>query len=223
MPKGYVILTEAIKDRAGMDAYARAAMPAMAEGVSLLAADAQPQVLEGEWHGDQTVVLEFASVEAASPGLSGNRRPARRSITPVTGPTTWRRTPPSSNGTVTCPRRPGPAPTASRSSRSTAARRASASNWSAGKRSRAWRGSGPARERAEDRRPAVLGGRLAALGTGPPPIPCKKLSAPALTAAIRDAITRPSYRAQGAGALAGRLAGEDGTAPVVRAPSRLQR
>ena len=63
--------------------------------------------------------------------------------------------------------------------------------------------------------------RLAALGTGPPPIPYKKLSAPALTAAIRDAITRPSYRAR-AQALARRLAGEDGTAPVVRAISRLQ-
>ena len=37
--------------------------------------------------------------------------------------------------------------------------------------------------------------RLAALGTGPPPIPYKKLSAPALTAAIRDAIpARPTGR-----------------------------
>jgi sterol 3beta-glucosyltransferase len=64
--------------------------------------------------------------------------------------------------------------------------------------------------------------RLAALGTGPPPIPYKKLSAPALGTAIRDAITRPSYRAQ-AQALARRLADEDGTAAVVRALSRLQR
>ncbi|MEV6508780.1 DUF1330 domain-containing protein [Streptomyces sp. NPDC051642] len=32
MPKGYVILTESIKDPAGMDAYSRAAGPSMAEG-----------------------------------------------------------------------------------------------------------------------------------------------------------------------------------------------
>jgi len=66
MPKGYVILTEAIKDQAGMDAYSRAAGPSMAEGgASVLAVDGQPQVLEGAWHGDRTVVLEFESVEAA--------------------------------------------------------------------------------------------------------------------------------------------------------------
>jgi uncharacterized protein (DUF1330 family) len=64
MPKGYVILTEAIKDPAGMDAYGRAAGPAMVQG-SILAVDSQPEVLEGEWHGDRTVVLEFESVEAA--------------------------------------------------------------------------------------------------------------------------------------------------------------
>ena len=27
--------------------------------------DQQPQVLEGNWHGNQTVILEFESVEAA--------------------------------------------------------------------------------------------------------------------------------------------------------------
>src|SRR4051812_48486092 len=66
MPKGYVILTEAIKDQAGMAAYGRAAGPAIVQaGASVLAVDSQPEVLEGEWHGDQTVVLEFESVEAA--------------------------------------------------------------------------------------------------------------------------------------------------------------
>jgi uncharacterized protein (DUF1330 family) len=65
MPKGYVILTESIKDPAGMDAYSRAAGPSMAQGgASVLAVDGQPQLLEGEWHG-RTVVLEFESVEAA--------------------------------------------------------------------------------------------------------------------------------------------------------------
>jgi uncharacterized protein (DUF1330 family) len=66
MPRAYVIVTEAIKDPAGMAAYGRVAGPTLAEGgAALLAADPAPQVLEGEWHGDQTVVLEFESVEAA--------------------------------------------------------------------------------------------------------------------------------------------------------------
>ncbi|SEG53437.1 Uncharacterized conserved protein, DUF1330 family [Thermomonospora echinospora] len=66
MPKAYVIFTEAIKDRDAMDAYGRAAAPTIAEsGARVLAVDPQPQPLEGEWHGDQTVVLEFDSVEAA--------------------------------------------------------------------------------------------------------------------------------------------------------------
>ena len=65
MPKGYVILTEAIKDPAGMVAYGKAAAAAMGNGVTILSVDRQPQVLEGVWHGDQTVVLEFESVDAA--------------------------------------------------------------------------------------------------------------------------------------------------------------
>jgi uncharacterized protein (DUF1330 family) len=64
--KGYVILTEAIKDPEGMKAYGRAAMPTMSQGgCKMLAVDAKPQVVEGGWHGDQTVVLEFDSVDAA--------------------------------------------------------------------------------------------------------------------------------------------------------------
>lgn len=66
MPKGYVIFTEAIKDPAGMAAYGQAARGAMTEGgLTVLAVDPKPQVLEGGWHGDQTVVLEFESVQAA--------------------------------------------------------------------------------------------------------------------------------------------------------------
>ncbi|OBA64868.1 hypothetical protein A5647_25800 [Mycobacterium sp. 1100029.7] len=64
MPKGYVILTEAIKDPEGMKAYGKAAGSAMS-GATILAVDTAPQVVEGSWHGDQTVVLEFASVQAA--------------------------------------------------------------------------------------------------------------------------------------------------------------
>lgn len=65
MPKGYVILTEAVKDPAGMAEYAKAAGAAMTHGVRVLSVDRNPQVLEGNWHGDQTVVLEFDSVAAA--------------------------------------------------------------------------------------------------------------------------------------------------------------
>ncbi|MBA2947833.1 DUF1330 domain-containing protein [Streptomyces himalayensis] len=66
MPKGYVVFTEAIKDPAGMAAYGRVAAESLAEsGGRVIAVDLQPEVLEGEWHGHQTVVLEFESVEAA--------------------------------------------------------------------------------------------------------------------------------------------------------------
>ena len=63
-PKGYVILTEAIKDPEGMKAYAQAAGATMG-GATILAVDTAPKVIEGNWHGNQTVVLEFESVDAA--------------------------------------------------------------------------------------------------------------------------------------------------------------
>lgn len=62
--------------------------------------------------------------------------------------------------------------------------------------------------------------RIAALGAGPRPVPLKRLSAPALAAAIRAAVSQSSYREQ-ARAVAARLAREDGTAPVVTALARL--
>ncbi|MEB3019541.1 DUF1330 domain-containing protein [[Mycobacterium] crassicus] len=65
-PKGYVIVTEAINDPDGMVAYGKAAGPTMASGgATILAVDTQHELLEGEWHGNQTVVLEFETVEAA--------------------------------------------------------------------------------------------------------------------------------------------------------------
>jgi uncharacterized protein (DUF1330 family) len=64
MPKGYVVLTEAVKDPEGMKAYGQAAGAAMG-GVNILAVDTAPKVIEGSWHGNQTVVLEFESVDAA--------------------------------------------------------------------------------------------------------------------------------------------------------------
>jgi uncharacterized protein (DUF1330 family) len=63
-PKGYVILTEAIKDPEGMKAYGQAARTTMG-GSTVLAVDTSPKAVEGSWPGDQTVVLEFESVDAA--------------------------------------------------------------------------------------------------------------------------------------------------------------
>jgi uncharacterized protein (DUF1330 family) len=64
VPKGYIIITEDIKDPAGMAEYAKLAQKTMA-GSTLLSFDQKPEVLEGQWHGSQTIVLEFESVEAA--------------------------------------------------------------------------------------------------------------------------------------------------------------
>jgi uncharacterized protein (DUF1330 family) len=79
MPKGYVILTEEIRDPEGMKAYGKAAGAAMG-GVKVLAVDAKPQVLEGNWHGHQTVVLEFESVEAAQAWYDSDAYRAAREL-----------------------------------------------------------------------------------------------------------------------------------------------
>jgi uncharacterized protein (DUF1330 family) len=47
-----------------MKTYGKAAGAAMG-GCNILAVDTAPKVIEGTWHGDQTVVLEFESVDAA--------------------------------------------------------------------------------------------------------------------------------------------------------------
>ena len=66
MPKGYVILTEAIHDPAAMEAYGAASWPSISEfGARVLVADEHVEVLEGEWHGSRTVIVEFDSVEQA--------------------------------------------------------------------------------------------------------------------------------------------------------------
>lgn len=79
MPKGYVILTEAINDPGGMRAYGRAAGAAMGN-VKILAVDTKPQLLEGEWHGHQTVVLEFDSVEDAQAWYDSDAYRAARKL-----------------------------------------------------------------------------------------------------------------------------------------------
>ena len=64
MAKGYVIITEDIKDPAGMVEYGKLASQTMANA-KVLAFGPAADTLEGEWHGTQTVLLEFDSVEAA--------------------------------------------------------------------------------------------------------------------------------------------------------------
>jgi uncharacterized protein (DUF1330 family) len=64
MAKGYVILTEDIKDPAGMAEYGKLASQTMANA-TVLAFGPPAETLEGQWHGTQTVLLEFESVEAA--------------------------------------------------------------------------------------------------------------------------------------------------------------
>jgi uncharacterized protein (DUF1330 family) len=66
MAKGYVIFTESIRDQAGMDAYGQKAGPTMMQhGGTALVVHEEPEVLEGDWHGGRTVILEFESVDAA--------------------------------------------------------------------------------------------------------------------------------------------------------------
>jgi uncharacterized protein (DUF1330 family) len=66
MAKGYVIFTEDIHDPDRMGTYMANAGATIAEfGGRPIVFDGSPEVLEGEWHGPQTVVLEFDSVEAA--------------------------------------------------------------------------------------------------------------------------------------------------------------
>ena len=64
MAKGYVIITEDIKDPAGMAEYGKLASQTMANA-TVLAFGPPAETLEGQWHGTQTVLLEFESVEAA--------------------------------------------------------------------------------------------------------------------------------------------------------------
>jgi uncharacterized protein (DUF1330 family) len=64
--KGYVVLTEAIHDPATMDAYGTASMASLIEhGGRPLVVDEHVEVLEGEWHGTRTVIVEYESVEKA--------------------------------------------------------------------------------------------------------------------------------------------------------------
>jgi uncharacterized protein (DUF1330 family) len=78
VPKGYVILTEAIRDRAGIDACGAASMTSLLEhGARVLVADENVEVLEGEWQGNRTVVVEYESVRRRASGTSRRVTEAR--------------------------------------------------------------------------------------------------------------------------------------------------
>ena len=64
MPKAYIVITEDVHDPEKFAEYGKLAGKAMA-GATLLAFDPSPQPLEGDWHGPQTVILEFESPDAA--------------------------------------------------------------------------------------------------------------------------------------------------------------
>jgi uncharacterized protein (DUF1330 family) len=66
MPKGYVIFTEVIRDQGGYDGYVQKALPTiLRSGGRPIVVHDGPEVIEGQWHGSRTVVLEFDSVETA--------------------------------------------------------------------------------------------------------------------------------------------------------------
>lgn len=72
MAKGYIMFTEHVTDPAGLAAYAAAAVPSViAAGGTAVIAGPSLRVLEGQWHGDTTVVLEFPSVDAANAWYGG--------------------------------------------------------------------------------------------------------------------------------------------------------
>ena len=66
MAKGYFMITEDIKDQDGMNAYSGKALPTILQnGGKLIIVERNAEVLEGTWHGTQTLVVEFESVDAA--------------------------------------------------------------------------------------------------------------------------------------------------------------
>jgi uncharacterized protein (DUF1330 family) len=66
MAKGYALVTELICDPARYRSYVEKAVRTIQQADGrIIVADDNPAVLEGQWHGSRTVVLEFESVEAA--------------------------------------------------------------------------------------------------------------------------------------------------------------
>jgi uncharacterized protein (DUF1330 family) len=66
MAKGYVIFTEIIHDQGRYDDYVQKAIQTVGQsGGRIIVVHDGPEILEGQWHGSRTVLLEFDSVEAA--------------------------------------------------------------------------------------------------------------------------------------------------------------
>lgn len=66
MKKGYVIVTEKIRDADALNAYAqKAGATCQQYGGRPLVFHDGAEVLEGTWHGERTLVIEFESVDAA--------------------------------------------------------------------------------------------------------------------------------------------------------------
>ena len=67
MAKGYIIFTEKVNDQAAHGAYMEKALPTVLQrGGKIIVFDRDYAVIEGEWHGEQTIIIEFESVEAAN-------------------------------------------------------------------------------------------------------------------------------------------------------------
>lgn len=66
MAKGYAVFTEVIRDQDTYQDYVRKAVATIKKaGGRIIVVDDNVTVLEGQWHGGRTVVLEFDSVAAA--------------------------------------------------------------------------------------------------------------------------------------------------------------
>ena len=66
MPKAYAIFTECVIDPERYAEYkAQAREPSLKHGAKTLAISDNPEVLEGEWHGPRTIIVEFESLAAA--------------------------------------------------------------------------------------------------------------------------------------------------------------
>lgn len=65
--KGYAIFTEKVNNQSLYDEYINGVMPTIEKsGGKIIIVQDNPVVLEGQWPGDRTVVIEFESPEAAS-------------------------------------------------------------------------------------------------------------------------------------------------------------
>jgi uncharacterized protein (DUF1330 family) len=66
MAKGYAVFTEVIRDQGRYQGYVQKAVTTIKNaGGRIIVVDDNVTVLEGQWHGTRTVVLEFDSVNAA--------------------------------------------------------------------------------------------------------------------------------------------------------------